>query len=194
MKKIDILGLLYKLPITVFTLKELSLMFPELSYVNLKRRMNNLVKRKKILNLRRGIFVKTEYNKFELACKIYVPSYVSLESVLAKEGIIFQKYDTIFAISHTDREIKVDNHFIKYKRLRDEILLNDFGLEKDNNFFVASKERAFTDAVYIYRNYHFDNLDVLNWDKVFDLSKIYNNKAMLKRIKSYYNLYKENHV
>lgn len=194
MNKIDILKNLYNLPQTIFSLKELSLMFPQISYVNLKRRINNLVKRKKILNPVRGIYTKENHNIFELACKIYTPSYISLESVLAKEGIIFQRYNTIFAISHVSRELKLKEAKIAYKRLKGEILLNNLGIEKHNNYFIASKERAFTDAVYLYRDYHFDNLSILNWDLVLGLTKIYKNNAMKKRVTSYYNLYIKDHV
>ncbi|MFA5749706.1 MAG: hypothetical protein WC895_00590 [Candidatus Shapirobacteria bacterium] len=194
MKKIDILNTLYKLSQTVFSLKELSLMFPEIKYVNLKRRVNNLVKKEKLMNPIRGILAKNNFSLLELACKVYTPSYVSLETILAKEGVIFQKYDTIFTISHVSRELKVGNNKIGYRRLKNEILLNNLGIERYNNYFVASKERAFTDAVYLYRDYHFDNLNILDWNLVLDLAKIYKSKAMTKRIMSYYNLYKKDHV
>lgn len=194
MTKIDILNTIYKTPQKIFSLKELSLMFPSIKYVNLKRRLNNLVKRNRILNPSRGFFAKDDYTITELAGKIYSPSYLSLESVLAKEGIIFQRYDSTFMVSYINREIKINNNNIVYKRLRNEILLNNLGIEKKDNYFIASKERAFTDAVYLYRDYHFDNLSILNWDLVLELSKIYKNKKTTKRIISYYKLNKKDHV
>ncbi len=194
MIKIDILNTIYKTPQKIFSLKELSLMFPSVKYVNLKRRLNNLVKRNKILNPSRGFFAKHDYTITELAGKIYSPSYLSLESVLTKEGIIFQRYDSTFMVSYLNREIKIDNNNIIYKRLRNEILLNNLGIEKKDNYFIASKERAFTDTVYLYRDYHFDNLATLNWELVLELSKIYKNKKTTKRIISYYKLNKKDHV
>jgi len=97
-------------------------------------------------------------------------------------------------VSYINREIKIDNNNIVYKRLRNEILLNNLGIEKKDNYFIASKERAFTDSVYLYRDYHFDNLTTLNWDLVLELSKIYKNKKTTKRIISYYKLNKKDHV
>ena len=97
-------------------------------------------------------------------------------------------------VSYINREIKINNNNIVYKRLRNEILLNNLGIEKKDNYFIASKERAFTDAVYLYRDYHFDNLSILNWDLVLELSKIYKNKKTTKRIISYYKLNKKDHV
>lgn len=194
MKKISIFTDIYKSPQKVFTLRELSLRYPNLKYVNLKRQINNLVLTNKLLNPVRGIYLKDDYKLAELACKIYTPSYVSLETVLTKFGIIFQKYDSVFVISHVNRNLSVETNKIIYKRLRNEILINSFGVKNNNEYFEATVERAFTDAVYLYRNYHFDNLSGLNWDIVVELVKIYKNKAMEKRINSYYKLYKNEYV
>jgi len=57
---------------------------------------------------------------------------------------------------------------------------------------IASLERAFLDRVYRNPDYHFDNLDVLNWEKVFNILPIYNNKEMNKRVNKYYKHYKNN--
>lgn len=192
MKKIDILNRLYKSQQDVFSLKELCLMFPEIKYVNLKRRLNYFVRKNNIISPTRGVFAKDNYRLAELAEKIYTPAYVSLETVLAKEGVIFQKYESIFLVSYLSREIKIENNKIIYKRLRSEILLNNLGVEKKENYFVASKERAFTDAVYLYRDYYFDNIATLDWKMVFKLAKIYKSKLMVKRLNAYYKLYKEN--
>ena len=193
MKRNDLILKLYSLPQTVFSLRELGLMFTEIKYVNLKRRLNNLVKTNKLESPARGIFAKSNFVVYELACKLYSPTYISLESVLAKEGIIFQKYESVFAISYINREIKLSNKItINYKRLKGEILNNKLGVDRKQAYFVASPERAFTDAVYIYRDYYFDNLAGLDWDKVFEISKIYKSKILVKRLESYYKLTKNN--
>ena len=48
---------------------------------------------------------------------------------------------------------------------------------------IASKERAFLDIMYINKDYYFDNLIGIDWDKVFKILPIYNNKRMTKKIK-----------
>lgn len=194
MNKIDISTSLYKLPKMVFNLRELSLMYPQIKYVNLKRRINNLVKTNKLLNPVRGVFAKDGYDILELACRIYTPAYVGFETVLAKTGIIFQKYDSVFVASPVSRELEINGKKIIYRRLRGEILLSNMGIERNNNYFVATKERAFTDAVYLYRDYHFDNLGILDWSLVLEIAKIYKSKTMTKRINSYYKLFKKEHV
>ena len=41
--------------------------------------------------------VQADYNRLELATRIFTPAYVSFETVLAKEGLIFQYYNKITA-------------------------------------------------------------------------------------------------
>lgn len=185
---------LYKKPQTIFTLKEISLLFPKIPYKNLKSRVNYFVLVGKLKNLRKGIYAKDNFNFLELANKIYTPSYVSLETVLEKEGIIFQKYQTIFLASYLTRRIKVAGREIFYRKIKDEILLNNLGIEEGDSYFIATKERAFLDAIFLYKDYHFDNLKPLDWDKVEELKSIYSNKALEKRVREYYRIYKEDYA
>src|SRR4030042_3722070 len=146
---------IYRNPQTVFTSRELSILFPKISYVSLKNRIAYAVKMGQLLCLRKGIYGKKEFNFFELANKVYAPSYLSLETVLEKEGIVFQRYETLFLISYLTRRIKVGGQEIFYRKIKDSILLNNLGVGEVNHYFIASKERAFLDAVFLYKNYHF---------------------------------------
>ena len=96
MKRENFILKLYQVKNTVFTIKELALLFPDIKRKNLKARINYYVKKGTLRNIRKGIYVKSEYSPLELATKIYIPSYISLETVLEKTGVIFQHYKTIF--------------------------------------------------------------------------------------------------
>ena len=194
MKKEEILLDLYKRPETVFSLKELSLMFPQIKYLNLKRRLNNFVGKGKLANPARGIYTKGDYNSWELACRLYSPSYISFETILARDGVIFQRSNVVYASSYLSREKTVGNLDICYRRLRREILLNSLGIEKKSGYFSAISERAFCDMVYFLGDYHFDNLNGLDWKLVFELVKIYKSKKMTEKVESYYKLYKDENV
>ncbi len=191
MTNIDFLLELYKKNQTVFTLGEIALLFPQVNYSNLRRKISYYVKVGKILRLRRGVYAKEGFNKLELANKIYTPSYVGFETVLKKEGIIFQESSSIFAASYLTRKIKCSNFEIFYRKLKNEVLINSKGIEKKNNYHIASKESAFLDTVFVSKNYHFDNLLVLNWEKVFGLLGFYKSKALEKRVKQYFKIYQE---
>lgn len=122
----------------------------------------------------------------ELGAKIYTPSYIGFETVLRKEGVIFQHYGTIFVASYLSREIVADGQAYSYKKLKDTILINSAGIVKKHGYAEASKERAFMDALYLYGKYHFDNLRAIDWKKCFDLLAVYGSKKLEKQLHSYY--------
>lgn len=190
----DIILTLYSKPQTVFTLDEISLYFPKVSYENLRSRIRYFANVGKLKRLQHGVYAKNGYNAFELANKLYTPSYISLETVLAIRGVVFQYYERIFAVSYLTREVEVGDIRIQYRRMRKDILTNMEGIEEKDSYFIASLERAFLDAVFIYKDYHFDNLGSLNWEKVFELVPIYHSKALNKRVKSYYKDYQEEYA
>lgn len=150
-------------------------------------RVNYYVKKGDLYHIRRGFYAKDEnYDKLELATKIFTPSYISLETVLMAEGMIFQLYGQIFTVSYLTREIIADGQKYSYKKIKTEILTNPAGISQKGNYPIATKERAFLDAVYFYKDYHFDNLSGLDWDRVFELLPIYYNKRMEKAVQKYY--------
>lgn len=151
-----------------------------------KSRINYYVKRGELMALRKGIYAKTsDYDRFELATKIFTPAYISLETVLQKEGVIFQDYKSIFVISYQTRQIEIDGQSLVFKKIKDEVLVNPLGLRKEVGYFIASRERAFLDALYLYKDCYFDNLNGIDWEIIRTILPIYKSKAMAKRIKTY---------
>ena len=172
---------------TVFTFKDISLLWNDTDKKATISAINYYVKTGNLHRIRRGIYAKDKnYNKLELATKIYTPSYVSFETVLTKAGVVFQYYGQIFVASYLTREITADGQKYSYKKIKDTILTNPLGIEIKENYSTASLERAFLDILYLYKDYYFDNLSPLNWDKVFEILPIYDNKQMEKKVKQYY--------
>lgn len=186
-KQKDLILQLYKADNTVFTAKDIALIWQETNLNTLKSKIHYYVKRGSLQKIRRGIYSKdSNYNRYELGTKIYTPSYISLETVLQNEGVIFQNYQSIFVISYLSREIHCDNQNYVLRKLKDDILMEKMGIEVRNNYSIATKERAFLDAIYLYQDYSFDNLGSINWDLCFEISNIYSNKSLLRRLNSYY--------
>ena len=178
---------LIKLNKTVFTIKEISLLWNSSDNNFIKEKLYRYTKSNKLFRIRKGIYSKDKkFETNELATKIFTPAYISFETVLAKEGLILQYYSQIFSASYQTKKITVLNQEYVYRKIKNEILVNIKGIENKNNYSIATKERAFLDMIYINKNFYFDNLSVLNWDKVFDLLPIYNNKAMQKTVNKYY--------
>lgn len=192
-KKGEYIELILRSSKTVFTVKDIVLLWGEKANANVLMRLSDYVKRGKLIRLRQGVYVKDKnYNRFELATRIYTPAYVSFETVLTRAGINFQYYENIFVASYVTREIEVDGKKINYIRMKDYLLSDASGIEQSDNVAIATKERAFLDRIYVGKDYHFDHLDVLDWDKVFKILSIYRNQRMNKRVQEYYNYYKEN--
>lgn len=187
----DLILQLYSRPESVFTVNEIAQLIPAISYKSLRDRLYYFTKIGKLKRLHRGIYAKKEYNPFELANKVYKPSYISLETVLVKAGVVFQHYETIFLVSYLTRAIKVNSTDIQYRQIKGDVLTNTQGIEQKTGYFIATLERAFLDAVYIYKNYHFDNLGAISWEKVESLKKIYKSKVFEKRAGEYYKIYQE---
>ncbi len=182
---------------TVFSFSYLRLLWGnKISTDALKSRINYYVKRGDLYHIRRGLYAKDQnYDRLEVATKIYRPSYISFESVLIPAGIVFQYYTEIFVASYLSRSVTCDGQTYTFKALKESILLNVKGIELKEHYTIASPERAFLDTIYLHVNYHFDNLDPLNWDKVYEILPIYGgNKRMSQMLESYYQAYKEDRL
>ena len=187
----DYLDILLRSPQTVFSTKDAALLWSEDRSATITNRLNKYVKAGKLIRVRRGFYVKDKnYDRFELATRIYTPSYISFETVLTRSGINFQYYGNIFVATYVTREITVDGQRISFVRMKDYVLTNTAGIDHTDGYAKATKERAFLDRIYMSKDYHFDNLDVLDWDKVFEMIPIYHNKKMYKKVQKYFDYYK----
>lgn len=177
---------IYKDSRTVFSFNELALLLNCPDSIILSKRMNYYVKTNQLLNIRKGFYAKENFNKEEFVCKLFKPSYLSLETVLQKEAVIFQYSNKLTAISHLSRSISIKKNTeieISYRKIKNNILINTTGIErKKNGINKATKERAFLDTLYLSKDYYFDNLKELNKDKITELLKIYKSKALQKRV------------
>lgn len=178
---------LYSLKNTVFTSDEIALILRENSLDKIKSKINYYVKKGILRHLRRGLYAKSNgYEILEASNKIFTPSYISLETVLQREGITFQDYGkTVFVVSYQTRDVSVDGFTISFKKVKDVILANPEGINTENGYSIASKERAFLDVLYLYKKYYFDNLSNIDFDKAEKILPIYNSRALEARFKKY---------
>jgi len=172
---------------TVFTINDLALLWNTTKSSFIWKKVYRYTKSGKLFSLRRGIYAKDRnYDKFELAVRIYPPAYISFETVLAKAGVIFQYYSQIFVASYLSRKLTIDNQKYEFRKVKNSILTNPTGIEIKDNYYIASPERAFLDVLYLNKEYYFDNLSSLNWDNVKEILPIYGgNKRMELKVKKY---------
>ena len=177
LKEIDILFEIYKDSRTVFRINDIVLLIDSNDPL-LYQKLNKLVKKGKLLNIRKGIYAKEGYMSEELACLLYKPTYISLGYVLQRSGIIFQYNSAITNISYLNREINVEEQVIEYRQIKREILLNTSGIILKNNTNIATPERAFLDTLYLNVFFYFDNIKPLNVNKIQELLPIYNSASL----------------
>jgi len=176
---------------TVFTFKDIALIWGIADKEALIAGINYYVKTAALYRIRRGIYAKDkDYDKTELASRIYTPSYVSLETVLTRSGINFQYYSRISVASYLTREIVIDGQTYAYRKVKDVVLTDPAGIVNQDGSSIATKERAFLDTLYINTDYHFDNLGPLDWDKVFEILPLYGNKRMAKKVHEFFDYFK----
>lgn len=181
------LNIILRSPQTVFTFSDICLLFGETDKKTVISKVNYYIKKGQLIRLRKGIYAKDDnYNPLELASKIYVPSYISFETVLTEAGINFQFYSETKLASYLNRVIFVGKNTYTFTKIKDSILVNQAGVENINGITIATKERAFLDTLYSRNDYYFDNLDLIDWQKVFEILPIYNNKRMGKNVNKLY--------
>lgn len=191
-QKGEYLEILLRSPKTVFSTKDAALLWGEERKDTISARLNKYVRAGKLIRVRRGLYAKDKnYDKFELATMIYTPSYISFETVLTRAGINFQYYGNIFVASYVSREINVKGQKITFLRMKGRVLTETAGIEHKEGYAIATKERAFLDRIYVSKDYHFDYLDPLEWNKVFEILPIYNNKRIAKKVNEYFRHYKD---
>jgi hypothetical protein len=187
----DFMYNLYSSNKKVFRLSDIAAIDRETKYDNLKSKVFYYVKKGLLNSPRRGIYtLGSGYSIKELASSIYTPCYLSFETVLREEGAIFQNYRGVYLASYLTREIELGGNRIFYRKLKDEILTNPAGIKNTKSGSVASVERAVLDMLYLVKDYYFDNLTMLNWDKAYRLLSIYNQKNLEQKL----NFLKEEYV
>lgn len=184
--KTDLIFSIYKDIRTVYKLKDIALLVGEENFGSLNQKLNYYVRTGKLFSPRKGIYTKSGYNKNELACTIYTPSYISLEFVLQKAGIIFQYDSRITAISYLSRSIEIDGQTYLYRKLKNELLINTEGIERQaNQINIATPERAFLDVLYLNKEYYFDNLNPLNKELIYKLLPLFQSKILEQKAGKY---------
>ena len=191
-QKGEYLDILLRSSKTIFSNKDVALMWGEEADGSVRVRLNYYVKVKKLIRVHRGLYAKDKnYNRYELATRINTPSYISFETVLGSSGMTFQYYGNIFVASYIKRNMEVDGQRIQFFRMKDYVLSNTLGIENSDGYARATKERAYLDTIYRSKKYYIDNESPLDWEKVFEILPIYHNKRMEKTVKKYYDKFKK---
>ncbi len=110
-----------------------------------------------------------EINPFLLGVKaIHAPAYVSCESVLYQEGVLNQPPRDITLVSAYSSRFSIAGTGYRSRKMRDEFLFNDAGIEVKDGVRTASLPRAVADMLYFNPRKYFDagHSHLISWDAV----------------------------
>lgn len=166
---------------TIFTYNDIKLLLPTKSRNTIKDFLNRAVKSNILVSIYRWIYGFKKYDKFELALKLKKNSYISFESVLKQNSIIFQDYsNTIFSASNNTITKEIYWTYFTYNKIKNSILYNPLWIINKWNYLIATPERAICDRLYLSPNYYFDNLENIDKEKLLEISQIYNKRVILE--------------
>ena len=165
---------------SVFRISDVAMITGETNRSRLVQRLRYGVSKGYLVSPCNGIYAKKDFSMEELACKLYVPSYISLETVLQKAGVIFQYSSEISLVSYLSRRVDLSGKSIRYRKIKNEIIIDMRGIER-GEVNMATPERAFLDTLYLNSHYHFDNPSILDEYAVENLLSIYNSPTLAKR-------------
>ncbi len=178
-----------KSPRTVFTPQSLLLMGDNINAKSLAAKMHRYVHQGHLKNPRKGIYAKEGYRPEEMACSIFKPSYISLEYVLQRAGVVFQYDTTITSVSYLSRMVEIDGQSYSFRKIGYELWAGMDGIITQDNVSMATPERAFLDMLYLSAgNCYFDNLRPLNKKVLSSLLPHYQSHMLAERVHQLLNL------
>lgn len=181
MTKIEIL---LKSPQKVFTVDDLAVMWQMPDRRKLAEVIKYYVRVHRLIKVFRGVYaLDQDYSELELAVNIFPPAYISFITALGIHGITFQYYESIHVMATASKTITVSSgKKIIFHQLKDEILFDQTGLQKEANYLIASPERTICDALYLKPTYTFDHLGGIDIKILREVAAIYRNQALTNRI------------
>lgn len=133
------------------------------------------VKKSLFVRLKRNFYILEEKwrnlavdEKLEIANSLQVPSYISFMTALARHEITTQVPRNFFESASLKRSARfaIDGNSFNYYKLKKGLY---FDFIKKDNIFIATKEKAFVDSLYLYSfgkyKIDVDSLDIKKLDK-----------------------------
>jgi len=178
----------------IFSPRELQRLF-SVSNFAVSKFLHQYTKKNFFVKLRNGLycFSDNQPNSFVLANKIYVPSYLSLETALSFYGLIPESAYEITSVStRATRTFKAAGKIFSYAKIKKNLFCGyttaQLGEEK---FLIAEPEKALFDYLYLVslqkRNLNTRlNVSGLKKDKIAYWQKFFNHPSINKLIAEIY--------
>jgi predicted transcriptional regulator of viral defense system len=175
MRNTDKIKILLQRDQRIFTISDLALLWEIDNRNTLRKSIQRYVDREILFRIYKGLYSTLplgELDKYELGCAVSGAfSYVSGESVLAKEGLIMQDIKKITLFGKKKKEVEIGGNVYLCRYLNDKYLLNRVEIDDQKGYAIASIERALADLRYINPKFFIDNDISIDQEKVHKLSR-----------------------
>ena len=141
----------------------------------LHMRVMRYVDRGMLYPIQRGLYSVVPFDKLdplEVAVAInHGYCYLSTETILERNGVVNRRVNCLTFVARRSKMIVwQENRFI-FRKLADKYLFQTVGIVQNEDFLVASLERAAADMKYFNPKFYFDTPNLINWDKVSQIQK-----------------------
>lgn len=123
-----------------------------------------------LISIYKGLYSTVPISQLDFAelgvAIIHRYTYLTTESVLAKNGLITQAIYGHTFVSNIHKKVTIGDARFIFRQLADKYLCNNSGIENHSGVFVATTERAVADMLHFNSKYNFDFDKSINWDKV----------------------------
>lgn len=177
----------------VFRLSDLANLFLERSRLSALRIIKRLTQAGVLIKVQRGLYVTPQFNPWLLSQVIAPQSYVSMDSVLARNGLIgtVPEYSLSAVDTRRGRKLAIPNGTIRFFSIQPDLC---FGIEYEKAIRVANSEKAFLDLLYFYTKGHRFVIDPRTEVDVSKLDRMrlerylkrYNNPKFIQFVKGVY--------
>ena len=169
---------------------------------------NRWVQNGLLIKVRNGLYltnfdyVKSEVDMFSLANRLYVPSYVSLQTALSYYSIIPEYAFEVISIStRKTKEFTFQNVRYRYRTLKPEMFIGYERVKwRGRTYAIANREKALVDYAYLEpqfndpdwlegQRFDADEITEMNWELIGRYGRLTDSDTVGKRLTNLMDVY-----
>ena len=198
MKYLDLVSELKRNKLILFSLRDLENLFPKEKLKTLKNNLSRWVKMGRFIKLKRDLYefvepgLESDIPDVYVANKLYLPSYVSLETALSIYGLIPDVAAQVTSMTtRVTREFKNKYGRFFYRSCQKRAFTGYKLMQYEGlKILIADAEKALVDFIYFairrknpmnFNEERFNKhiLKKLKWNKISKYAKLFNNKTVI---------------
>ncbi len=199
MRYIEFLTTLKRNKVSIFSLQDIENLFPDANIATLKNNLNNWLKKGYIERLKRNLYMCVEpvlessTPDFYIANKLYIPSYISLETALSHYNIIPEVAAQVTSVTtRSSREFKNRYGLFIYHSCKKRVFTGyRIVYYEGYKVLIADMEKALVDFLYFKlrhgisidfdeERFDADILKKIEWKKALEYAELFNRVTINK--------------